>query len=98
MHFKVRQNWMAASPKTAGWPARPLGIACHASSGSSQTFRKPRRLSEALYAGQFVVRYRARGCLLPPSCYQDHKLNRGLDDALCNNALCLHKIHDIPII
>jgi hypothetical protein len=48
MHFKVKQNWMAASLKTAGRPERPLGAACHASSGSNQTISKPRRLSEAL--------------------------------------------------
>jgi hypothetical protein len=31
MHFKVKQNWMAASLKTAGRSARLLGSACHAS-------------------------------------------------------------------
>jgi len=65
---------MAASLKTAGRPARPLGAACHWSSGSSQTISEPRRLSEALYAGQFVVRYRARGGLLIASGYQDRVL------------------------
>jgi hypothetical protein len=48
MHFKVKQDWMAALLKTAGRTARPLGAACHASSGSSQTITEPRRLSEAL--------------------------------------------------
>ena len=76
MHFKVRQNWMAASLKTAGRPARPLGAACHANSGSSQTVSAPRRSSETLYAGQFVVRYRARGSLLIFSGYQDCTLGR----------------------
>jgi hypothetical protein len=48
MHFKVRQNWIAASLKTTGRPERLLVAACHASSGSRQTISEPRRLSEAL--------------------------------------------------
>ena len=48
MHFKIKQNWIAASLKTAGRPARPLGTACHWSAGSGQTISEPQRLSEAL--------------------------------------------------
>jgi hypothetical protein len=89
MHFRVRQNWMAASLKTAGRPARPLGAAGHWSWRSSQTISELQRLSEALYAGQFVVRYPARGGLLMSSGYQDYTLSRTRDEELCNNASSL---------
>jgi hypothetical protein len=52
----LRQNWMAASEKVSGRPGRPLGLANHSISPSSQTRRQPRRRSAALYSGQFVVR------------------------------------------
>jgi hypothetical protein len=77
---------MAASLKTEGRPARPLDAACHASSGSSQNISGPRRLSEALYAGQFIVRNLARGGLLIVSGYRDHTLSRCLNEELYNNA------------
>jgi len=52
----LRQNWMAASENVSGWPGRPLGLASHSISRSSQTNREPRRRRAALYSGQFVVR------------------------------------------
>jgi hypothetical protein len=82
----LRQNWIAASLNTAGRPARPLDGACHGSSASSQTINDPRRLSAALYAGQFVVRYLARDGLLITSGYQVHVLGRSSEQELCNNA------------
>ena len=51
-----RQNWMAASEKVCGRPGWPRFGANHSISRSSQTSREPRRRSDALYSGQFVVR------------------------------------------
>ena len=47
---------MAASEKISGRPGRPLPVADHSISRSSQTSSEPRFRSVALYSDQFVVR------------------------------------------
>jgi hypothetical protein len=43
-----RQNWMAASEYVSDRPGRPLGLASHSISRSSQTNKEPRRRSAAV--------------------------------------------------
>ena len=63
----LRQNWMAASEYVPDRPGRPLDLASHSISRSSQTSKEPRRRRAALYSGQFVVRSRAGDGVLMPA-------------------------------
>ena len=57
---------MAAWLQTVGWLASPVGTDCHLELGVELDHRRAQHLSEALHAGQFVVRYRAQGSLAHP--------------------------------